>query len=98
MERARQPVVLRYSMAFKRQVVEEVESGQVTVESARRKYSIGGGETIQKWIRKFGKNHLLAKVVRVESPKERDRTKEIKRRNRELEKALADSQIKILSV
>jgi hypothetical protein len=57
-------------------------------------YDIRGCETIQKWIRKFGKNHLLSKVVRIEMKDEKDRVKELEKRIRQLESALADEHIK----
>jgi transposase-like protein len=93
-----QPVQIRYSSAFKLQIVKEIESGHLSIETARRKYEIGGSCTIQKWINKFGKNQLLAKVVRVESLEERDRIKSLEAKVRELESALAQSQVKILAM
>lgn len=88
------PTIYRYSIAFKQQVVSEIESGELSIEKARRKYDIPGTTTIQKWIRSMGKNHLLAKVVRVEKPQERDEKKELQKRVHELESALADAHIK----
>src|SRR5687768_8282359 len=44
-----------YSMSFKLQVVAEVESGSVSVGSARHKYGIQGAHTVTQWLRKFGK-------------------------------------------
>jgi len=35
----------RYSTAFKRKVVREVETGHLSVQDARRLYDIGGGST-----------------------------------------------------
>ncbi len=87
----------RYSMAFKHHVVSEVESGRLSLTKARQRYGIGGAVTISQWIRKFGKNHLLPKVVRVETPKERDRVRTQTKRIRELESALADAHIKIMA-
>jgi transposase-like protein len=86
--------VLRYSLAFQQKVVREIESGELSIEDARRLYDIRGCETIQKWIRKFGKNHLLSKVVRIEMKDEKDRVKELEKRIRQLESALADEHIK----
>jgi transposase-like protein len=86
--------VLRYSLAFQQKVVNEIESGKISIEDARRLYDIRGHETIQKWIRKFGKNHLLSKVVRIEMKDEKDRVKELEKRIRQLESALADEHIK----
>lgn len=45
--------VNRYSDDFKTIVVNEVLSGQISKESARKKYGIGGSTTVLKWIRKF---------------------------------------------
>lgn len=86
--------VLRYSLAFQQKVVNEIESGELSIGDARRLYDIRGNETIQKWIRKFGKNHLLSKVVRIEMKDEKDRVKELEKRIRQLESALADEHIR----
>lgn len=44
-----------YSMSFKLQVVGEVESGEISVTGAARKYGIQGDSTVTKWLQKFGK-------------------------------------------
>ena len=59
--------IVRYSDCFKRAVIEEIEKKGLSIEACRRKYSIGGATTIQKWLKKYGKNHLLNKIVRVET-------------------------------
>ena len=85
---------VRYGEAFKLQVVSELETGKVASQNeARERYGIGGGSTISKWIRKYGKNRLAAKVIRVETSKDRDVMKGLKRRIRELEKAVADAKV-----
>jgi len=88
----------RYSAAFKQKVVSEIESGILTQNQARELYDIGGGSTIHSWIKKFGKNHLLAKVVRIEMKDEKNKIKELKRQKQELESALAKAHLKILSM
>jgi transposase len=90
-------VFIRYSESFKLHVVSEIESGNLTIERARRRYGIRGGWTVQKWLRRYGKNHLLGKVVRVERPEEKDRIKELEAKVRELESALAHSQVKLFA-
>jgi transposase-like protein len=80
----------RYSFSFKQQVVKEVESG-VGFEALRRRYGIKGGQTIQEWVRKFGKDHLLNKIVRVETLDEKDRMKSLEEEVKKLKLALADS-------
>ena len=85
---------IRYSEAFKLQVISEIESGKFDcIEQARRAYGIGGKNIIQKWLRKYGKRNLLGKVIRVEKPNERDQIKALKARIRELERAVADSKV-----
>jgi transposase len=81
---------VRYSISFKQQVVKEIESG-LGIEAARRRYQIKGGATIQNWIKKFGKNHLLNKIVRVEMKGEQDRVKQLEAEVRKLKIALADA-------
>lgn len=43
-----------YPYSFKIQVIQEVESGSITVGDARRKYGIQGHGTVLVWLRKFG--------------------------------------------
>ena len=90
----RKKAVVRYSEGFKLQVVSELESGKFKcIFKARTRYGIKGCGTIERWLRKYGKNHLLNKVVRVESPKDRDQLKEMKAEIRELKSALADAHL-----
>ena len=84
----------RYSIAFQKKVVSEIESGELSIGDARRLYDITGNMTIQNWIDKLGKNHLLNKVVRIEMKDEKDRVKELEKKVRQLESALADEHIK----
>ena len=86
--------IVRYSEAFKLQVVSELESGKFScIFEARKRYGINGVGTVESWILKYGKNHLLNKVVRVESTKERNQLKEMKAKIRELESALSDAHL-----
>jgi len=61
------------------------------IEELKRKYGITGGQTIQYWVRKFGKQALLSKVVRVETMEERDRIQALESEIKRLKLALADS-------
>ena len=86
---------IRYSEAFKLQVLRELEEGRFESRSAAaRAYGIRGQGTIGYWARKYGKLHLLGKVIRVEKPKEVNEKRELRKRVRELEKALADAHLK----
>ena len=44
----------QFKEAFKLQVIEEVLSGQLSKEQARRKYNIKGTSAILNWMRSFG--------------------------------------------
>ena len=49
--------LISYSEAFKMQVVNELDSGKYdTISGAARAYEIRGGDTVRKWIIKYGKN------------------------------------------
>lgn len=83
--------VIRYSESFKQQVLSEIENGEGTIQDVKRKYGIKGGDTVQKWARKYGSFGILPKQIRVEDPKEKDRVKALKEENRKLKEALADA-------
>jgi transposase-like protein len=85
---------IRYSEAFKLQVLRELEEGKFPNRSqAAKAYGIRGRGVIRYWARQYGKDHLIGKVVRVETPKEVSEVQALRQRVRELEKALADAHI-----
>ena len=43
-----------YSHAFKLQVVQEIERGELSQSQAKKKYGIQSGSTVREWLRKFG--------------------------------------------
>ena len=88
---------LQYSHAFRQKVVQEIEGGKLSRNQAMELYGIKGGGTINYWIKKMGKNHLINKVVRIELKDEPSKLKELKQHTRELEKALADAHLKLLA-
>lgn len=92
-----QPIIKRYSTAFKQKVIEEIESGKLTKSGARRLYGIGGETTIQKWIKQFGKLHLLNKIIRIELKDEISKLKQLEREKKELESALAQAHLKLVT-
>ena len=87
-------ITIRYSEAFKLQIIQELESGKLDcVNHARERYGISGSATIRGWLKKYGRQDILPKRVRVEMPDEKDQIKKYKERIRLLEKALADSKV-----
>lgn len=86
---------IRYSTAFKQQVVTDIESGRfATLKAASEHYGITGAVTIRRWLRQFGRNHLIPKVVRVEKPDEADEIRQLKKKIQQLEQALGKTQMR----
>lgn len=90
---SKKKATIRYSEAFKHQVINEVESG-VPCDQVRKKYGIGGLNTIQYWMKRLGKLESLPKIIRVEKPDEKAKLKELERQIRELKNALAETQVR----
>lgn len=88
--------LIRYSEPFKHQVILEIQEGKRTMAQAKKVYGIQGSGTIKRWMRRLGKLDLLPTVVRVETPNEKDRIKELERQIKELKNALADTQVQCL--
>ena len=85
---------IRYSEAFKQQVVDEIAKGKFSsAYGAQVAYGIKGNATVTKWVRKYGRDDLLPKCVRIETMEEKDQLKEARKRIKELEAALADAHI-----
>jgi len=83
---------IRYSEAFKIDVVSALESGKVDgIPQAMKRFGITGATTVKSWLLKYGKNHLIPKVVRVEKPNEKRRIEELRKEVDKLKKALAES-------
>jgi transposase-like protein len=82
---------MRYSEAFKQQLVDELEAGRYgSPHEASQAYGVDPS-SVKRWARQYGKGHLLRKVVRVEKQGEPGEIKRLKERIRKLESALADS-------
>jgi transposase-like protein len=72
--------------------VRDLEGQDLPFEHVRRKYGIRGCDTVQAWVRKYGNGSRGAKM-RVEKPDEISELKRLRQRVRQLESALADSNI-----
>jgi transposase len=89
-------VLIRYSQAFKHQVMSEIEHGECSIDEVRKKYGIKGSQTVQYWIKRMGNLELLPKIIRVEKPDEKARVKELERQIRLLKDSLAETQVRYL--
>lgn len=83
---------IRYSEAFKMQVVRELEESGAPFAQLRRKYGIRGAGTVENWARQYG-NGTRGRRIRVQKPEEIDELARLKERMRRLEKALADAHV-----
>jgi len=88
-------VVRRYSDAFKRAVVADVDSGRYTVKEAAAAHQIHF-VLIYKWLRQLGSPESRRRIVRIEMPDEANRIKQLEEEKRALESALAKAHMKIL--
>lgn len=83
----------RYSLSFRQMVVHQIEQEGCSIGVIQRRYGIGGSATIQRWIRRFGKTHLLNQVIRIETMDETDQLKSLQEEVKRLKVALADSML-----
>ena len=85
-----QQTFYRYSNCFKEKVVQEVSSGH-SISEVCRKYDIRGAATVQGWIKKYGRNELLNRVIRVQMRSEEDKIRQLEAENKRLKIALSEA-------
>ena len=84
----------RYSEAFKRQAVTEIESGRMTIGDVRRKYAVSGSATVLGWLKRYGTGKAVGTgSVRDETVTARRKLLVLEREKRELEAALARTMV-----
>jgi|SRR4051794_10267685 transposase len=82
-----------YTLAFKLQVIEEVEKGSLSYKQAQKHYGIQGRSTVLVWLRKHGNlDWTLPKLNTLSIEKEKTPEQKIK----ELEAALQTERLKTL--
>ena len=81
-------IIKRYSMAFKKQVVQEYEQG-AAITALHRKYGIPPGSTIKRWITQYSREGVRHKMIHIQRPEEQEQVKELQARVAELEKLVA---------
>ena len=84
--------IIRYSEAFKKQVVREYEAG-ATASNLKRKYGVSGRSTINTWVKKYGREGSRHKLMVIQKPEEQHRVKELEKRVQQLESALAQTML-----
>jgi transposase-like protein len=86
--------VIRYSKAFKLQLVREVESGQASAGAVQRKYKIKSNATVIGWVRQFGSGKY-GKIIRVEKAGEVNENSHLRGELRKVKEALADTHMEL---
>ena len=87
-----------YSYAFKLSVVAEVESGELGIKAAARKYGIQSHSTVTNWLRKYG-NFDWENKSSIKMPKSKDQklyelqqqVKLLEKQKKELEKQVENA-------
>lgn len=78
-----------YSLAFKLQLVDEVEKGELTYKQAQMKYGIQGRSTVLTWLRKHGRLEWKEST----QMKKKAPNKQIKELERKLKRLEAEKEI-----
>lgn len=89
--------IKRYSESFKIQVVREYESGS-EISELKKKYGIAGGATITNWIKKYGKEGLRHRYMRIQAAEEVNRIRELETEVEELKAALVKVSLEKLAL
>jgi transposase-like protein len=82
---------LTYSEVFKMKIVDEIEQGYLTQAEASRLYNTSDSN-ISRWIVEYGMNHKIGKKVIIMSDRELRQSDLLKSENKQLKRALEDSQ------
>lgn len=76
------------------QVVEEIASGKFDgISTASKAYGIKGTRTVKLWLSKYSREDLIAKKITISEVSELNENKQLKKRIRDLEKALDEDLI-----
>ena len=78
-----------YSMSFKLRVVQEVESGQLSMRGAQKMYGIQGHMTVNSWLRKYGTFDWESKTPSIMGKSQEQKLMELEQKVKLLEKQKA---------
>ena len=90
-----------YSLAFKLQVIEAIEKGELTYRQSQQKYGIQGKSTVLVWLRKFGTldwslpNQRILKSNKEKTPEQRIKELEAALEEEKLKSKFLDTMINI---
>lgn len=74
-----------YSLAFKLQVIDEVEKGELTYKQSQLKYGIQGKTTVLKWLRIHGRLDWISKELMKQRQTPHQKIRELEKKVKSLE-------------
>lgn len=84
----------RFSENFKKEIVVELESGNLTVRQVSLAYEVKQ-DNVKRWIHKYGREPL-PKGILIQSPAEINKLRELEKETVKLKQIIGEQQIKIL--
>lgn len=90
-------VSIKYSEAFKQQVIREYEKGEYSVNELQRRYGIGGNTTVWKWIRgsSYYRGATEPRKVIIMGKDEKTELERYKEKIKKLEKVVNEQRMKV---
>ena len=85
----------RYSTELRKQIVSQIESGNLSVTEAMRQLGMKRSQTIYNWLYKYSRSLRKGTVLVVETESEEYKRKELLKTNKELEAALGRKQMEL---
>jgi transposase len=77
-----------FSEELRKQIVGQIERGELTVSQAKREYSIGGIQTIYNWLYRYSRTLKKGTRMVMEKDSQEKTSQELRKRIKELEAAL----------
>lgn len=88
---------IHYSESFKIELIRRLESEDLSIRAISKLYGISGSETVKRWLKKYGREHLLSKKVIVMSLKDQDAVKRLEQENKALRDLVVRLQLESLA-
>ena len=86
----------RYSYSFKKQVIEEIENGQISMNAASKKYEVSRS-TLKRWFDKMGNFDKKLRSMKGRSPVQKMKEMEARIKRLEQEKEILSFAIDMIS-
>jgi len=84
----------RFTESFKKEQVEKIESGEVTVEEVSRLYEVQR-RNVRKWLEKYGLKKIPDQII-ISTSKDYNRVKDLEKEVLKLKQIIADQQIELI--